>query len=711
MTTTYARMFQKRYTTVAATTGSITLNAGELMLDLTTGELFCPTVDGNAFNNEKPFRRNGMLASPSAVADNEIPRWDGTDGYTTQTSGVKILDGSAGSLNPTGSKTLTWTAAITLAGTDGKTLTINDNATITTFGATLTGAADAAAGRTALGLGTLATQNGTFSGTSSGTNTGDQTITLTGDVTGSGTGSFVATISNGAVTLAKMADMATGSLIYRKTAGTGPPEVNTLATLKTDLGLTGTNSGDQTITLTGDVTGSGTGSFAATIANGAVTFAKIAQGGATGSQVIQWNGSAWSAGTVVTSVGLSLPAELTVTGSPVTSTGTLTATWASQTANRLFAAPDGSNGTPSFRDQTILDNPALFTYFFGDGSDGPITITTSTATSGPLSSGGLIRDAHWTDCTINASGKIAPAGYRIRCRGTLDLTAAPAQAITGQGNNGGNSSGAGAGASSSASTGVLIGGGHTGTAGAAGGTGVGAKATTAAASQADFTNLGGSGAAGGTSGTNAGGTLTASTNSSPAGPTLKSLMDNFIRGVTLVAGGCGGTGGSAGGGDGTGSGGGGGGGGESGRMVVVYAYKINRGGSTAAGAIQSKGGTGGNGGPGTGGTNRGGGGGGGGGTGGVVWVAYSKLVGSTATNMIDVSGGKGGDGGAGTGTGIGGNGGNGGAGGRVYLCQIDLVGAGAWSITLGTSPGTTGGTGSGVTAGTGGAGVTTQVSL
>lgn len=54
------------------------------------------------------------------------------------------------------------------------------------------------------GLGTLATQNGTFSGTSSGTNTGDQTITLTGDVTGSGTGTFAATIANGSVTDAKI---------------------------------------------------------------------------------------------------------------------------------------------------------------------------------------------------------------------------------------------------------------------------------------------------------------------------------------------------------------------------------------------------------------------------------------------------------------------------------------------------------------------------
>lgn len=46
-------------------------------------------------------------------------------------------------------------------------------------------------------------------------------------------------------------------------------------TLSGDTTLSGTNTGDQTITLTGDVTGTGTGSFAATIANDAVTYAKI----------------------------------------------------------------------------------------------------------------------------------------------------------------------------------------------------------------------------------------------------------------------------------------------------------------------------------------------------------------------------------------------------------------------------------------------------
>jgi hypothetical protein len=73
----------------------------------------------------------------------------------------------------------------------------------------------------------------------------DQTITLTSDVTGSGTGSFATTISAGAVSLSKMANVASSTVFYRKTAGSGAPEVQSLATLKTDLGLTGTNSGDQ----------------------------------------------------------------------------------------------------------------------------------------------------------------------------------------------------------------------------------------------------------------------------------------------------------------------------------------------------------------------------------------------------------------------------------------------------------------------------------
>lgn len=78
------------------------------------------------------------------------------------------------------------------------------------------------------------------------------------------------------VTLAKQANVATATVFYRKTAGTGVPEVQTLVTLKTDLGLTGTNTGDQTITLSGDISGTGTTGITTVIGAGKVTNAMLA---------------------------------------------------------------------------------------------------------------------------------------------------------------------------------------------------------------------------------------------------------------------------------------------------------------------------------------------------------------------------------------------------------------------------------------------------
>ena len=52
----------------------------------------------------------------------------------------------------------------------------------------------------------------------------------------------------------------------------------------------------------------------------------------------------------VTEVGLDLPAEFAVTGSPVFESGTLTATWTTQSANKVFAGPvSGPDAVPAFR--------------------------------------------------------------------------------------------------------------------------------------------------------------------------------------------------------------------------------------------------------------------------------------------------------------------------------------------------------------------------
>lgn len=133
--------------------------------------------------------------------------------------------------------------------------------------------ANAAAARTNLGLGTLATQSGTFSGTSSGTNTGDQTITLTGDVTGSGVGSFAATIGASRVTNAMLAGSidltakVTGSLPYANGGFAG-----SAATSATTGAMTVTmNTRIITITPTGACTFNASGGIAGQTATFVVT--------------------------------------------------------------------------------------------------------------------------------------------------------------------------------------------------------------------------------------------------------------------------------------------------------------------------------------------------------------------------------------------------------------------------------------------------------
>lgn len=70
------------------------------------------------------------------------------------------------------------------------------------------------------------------------------------------------------------------------------------------------------------------------------------------------NGTSWidlgRQGTVF-SVGLSLPSIFNVSGSPVTGSGTLSATLASQTQRTFLAAPAGADGTPSFRGIGLTD--------------------------------------------------------------------------------------------------------------------------------------------------------------------------------------------------------------------------------------------------------------------------------------------------------------------------------------------------------------------
>lgn len=82
----------------------------------------------------------------------------------------------------------------------------------------------------------------------------------------------------------------------------------------------------------------------------------------------------------VTSVSLSMPGTFTVTGSPVTSSGTLTVTYNSQSANLFLASPNGSSGVPSFRSIVAADVPTLNQNTTGTASN--VTGTVAVANGG-----------------------------------------------------------------------------------------------------------------------------------------------------------------------------------------------------------------------------------------------------------------------------------------------------------------------------------------
>ena len=170
------------------------------------------------------------------------------------------------------------------------------------------------------------------------------------------------------------------------------------------------------------------------------------------------NGTTWDvfSGTgtgTVTSVGLTMPAEFTVAGSPVTSSGTLAVTKATQTANKVFASPaTGAAAAPTFRALVAADLPAGTVVTPGGtpgqvqydnagafggftvGGDG--TLNTSTGALAVTKTGGVAFAASATTDTTNAtnitSGTLAAARVATLNQNTTGSAAnVPASGITG----------------------------------------------------------------------------------------------------------------------------------------------------------------------------------------------------------------------------------------------------------------------------------------
>ena len=131
---------------------------------------------------------------------------------------------------------------------------------------------------------------------------------------------------------------------------------NTTAAMVVGTGASIAASGSGTIIATSTTGNAGTASALAatptTCSAGSYATGVLASGNATGCTV--------AATGTVTSVAATVPSWLTVSGSPVTGSGTLAlAAAGSQTANEVLATPNGSSGAVGLRTLAFADLPTL----------------------------------------------------------------------------------------------------------------------------------------------------------------------------------------------------------------------------------------------------------------------------------------------------------------------------------------------------------------